>query len=223
MNCIPLPYLILRRIFSGSESVSIDALIGLGFFSYGMRGVCSYSTHRRNSLPMDAKDILENSPIVDTKSDDIPLSSFGAHGWNASSTKRLGSFNLLALFLTFLTWYMLPPPMPFQQPFEVRSLLSSPLFHDFASDSFLLPRSAFTRRCKRQPLISHRYVLQNPHPNDNDTYAHLVGNAFDDTLLIVLFSHARYDVNLDLYLETYTPYFANVRISLNYKERKKNF
>lgn len=208
MNCIPLPYLILRRIFAGSESVSIDALIGLGFFSYGVYGICTYSADRRNSLPMDANDVLGES-------DDIPLSTLRAHRGGAVSAKRLASFNLLALFLAFVSWYLLPPPIPFQQPFEVRSLLSSPLFHDFASDSFLLPRSAFTRHCKRRSLISHRYISQNPRPENNSTYAHLAEGAFDNTLLIVFFSHARYDVNLDLYLEMYTPYFANVRISIN--------
>jgi hypothetical protein len=33
---------------------------------------------------------------------------------------------------------------------------------------------------------------------------------FDSVLLVVFFSHARYDANLDLYKETYAKYFPNV-------------
>ena len=33
---------------------------------------------------------------------------------------------------------------------------------------------------------------------------------FDDVLLIVFFSHARYDVNLDSYKEVYSEFFPNV-------------
>lgn len=35
-------------------------------------------------------------------------------------------------------------------------------------------------------------------------------HAFDDVLLVVFFSHARYDVNLDAHREAYAPYFPNV-------------
>ena len=38
-------------------------------------------------------------------------------------------------------------------------------------------------------------------------------HAFDDILLIVFFSHARYDVNLDYYKEVYAEFFPNVRLS----------
>jgi hypothetical protein len=34
---------------------------------------------------------------------------------------------------------------------------------------------------------------------------------FDSVLLVVFFSHARYDANLDLYKEAYAKYFPNVR------------
>ncbi|KAF7979672.1 hypothetical protein HWV62_41667 [Athelia sp. TMB] len=37
-----------------------------------------------------------------------------------------------------------------------------------------------------------------------------VYHEFDDVLLIVFFSHARYDVNLDNYKKTYAPYFPNI-------------
>ncbi|KAG8981346.1 hypothetical protein FRB90_007314, partial [Tulasnella sp. 427] len=35
-------------------------------------------------------------------------------------------------------------------------------------------------------------------------------HAFDDVLLVVFFSHARYDVNLDAHREAYAPYFPNI-------------
>ena len=43
---------------------------------------------------------------------------------------------------------------------------------------------------------------------------------FDDILLIVFFSHARYDVNLDHYREVYADYFPNVGevLSLHYTD-----
>lgn len=212
LNCVPLAYLVLHRIFAGSESASIDTFIGLGFFSYGMYGVC---THRRSLPPRGAADTPENSSIVGLTSDNVPTGAVRVLGWNTSPTKRWRFFNLLTFIFAFLSWYMLPSPIPFRQPLEVRDLLTSPLFHDFVSDSILLPPHAFTRHCKRRPLLSHQYISQNLRPDQNVTYAHLVGNAFDDTLLIVFFSHARYDVNLDSFLEMYTPYFINVRISFN--------
>src|ERR1700722_19546769 len=36
-------------------------------------------------------------------------------------------------------------------------------------------------------------------------------HAFDNVLLIVFFSHERYDVNLDYHKEVYSEYFPNVR------------
>lgn len=37
-------------------------------------------------------------------------------------------------------------------------------------------------------------------------------HAFDDVLLVVFFSHARYDVNMDYYREVYAEWFPNVSI-----------
>jgi hypothetical protein len=44
-------------------------------------------------------------------------------------------------------------------------------------------------------------------PSANRTYHH-----FDDVLLVVFFSHARYDVNLDYYRAVYADYFPNVEL-----------
>lgn len=38
-------------------------------------------------------------------------------------------------------------------------------------------------------------------------------HAFDDVLLVVFFSHARYDANLDYYREVYSEFFPNVGVS----------
>lgn len=53
--------------------------------------------------------------------------------------------------------------------------------------------------CHRKPLPSDDFW---PHKR---TY-----HAFDNVLLVVFFSHARYDVNLDYYREVYSEFFPNV-------------
>lgn len=53
--------------------------------------------------------------------------------------------------------------------------------------------------CTRIPLPSEGFFA------GNRTY-----HEFDDVLLIVFFSHARYDVNLDFYKEVYSEFFPNV-------------
>lgn len=55
--------------------------------------------------------------------------------------------------------------------------------------------------CQRRPL--HVSPLRN-----GRNYRH-----FDNILLIVFFSHARYDTNLDSYREVYSDFFPNVRFS----------
>lgn len=55
--------------------------------------------------------------------------------------------------------------------------------------------------CKRKPLSFGPL-----RPPEERTYT-----TFDDVLLVVFFSHARYDVNLDYYREVYAEYFPNVR------------
>lgn len=54
--------------------------------------------------------------------------------------------------------------------------------------------------CQRRPL--HFSPLRD---SDSRKYKH-----FDDVLLIVFFSHARYDTNLDSYRELYAEYFPNI-------------
>jgi hypothetical protein len=56
--------------------------------------------------------------------------------------------------------------------------------------------------CKRRPLPhSSSYIGPGVRPNFP---------AFDDILLVVFFSHDRYDINLDGYREVYSRYFPNV-------------
>jgi hypothetical protein len=54
--------------------------------------------------------------------------------------------------------------------------------------------------CNRKPTVE----LLDP----SRTY-----HAFDNVLLIVFFSHARYDANIDYYKEVYSEYFPNVSMS----------
>ncbi|KAN0139853.1 hypothetical protein V8E53_002515 [Lactarius tabidus] len=56
--------------------------------------------------------------------------------------------------------------------------------------------------CQRRPLRSSP-----PHASDSASreYTH-----FDDVLLIVFFSHARYDTNLDFYRDVYSEFFPNI-------------
>ena len=58
-----------------------------------------------------------------------------------------------------------------------------------------------TVSCPRRPLASASYY------KGRRTY-----HAFDNVLLVVFFSHARYDANLDYYREVYSEFFPNVRI-----------
>jgi hypothetical protein len=54
--------------------------------------------------------------------------------------------------------------------------------------------------CQRRPLY-----FSPPHTSGRRKYKH-----FDNVLLIVFFSHARYDTNLDFYSEVYAEYFPNI-------------
>ncbi|KAJ8509531.1 hypothetical protein ONZ45_g8318 [Pleurotus djamor] len=60
--------------------------------------------------------------------------------------------------------------------------------------------SSSSAQCTRKPLRSHLF-----HTPESRKY-----HKFDDILLIVFFSHARYGANLDLYKEVYSEYFPNI-------------
>lgn len=66
------------------------------------------------------------------------------------------------------------------------------------SDNFSFPGPPPV--CQRRPLR-----FSPPHASDRRKYKH-----FDNVLLIVFFSHARYDTNLDFYSEVYSEYFPNI-------------
>ena len=105
----------------------------------------------------------------------------------------------------------------FDRHFQPSPLLGSP-FVLLPSDIFSVPPEELVPPvCHRKQLISHRLFSLWHSQNHNDTVAEYYKDAFQDVLLIVFFSHARYDVNLDLYRETYTPYFPNVRSLTNSK------
>lgn len=73
--------------------------------------------------------------------------------------------------------------------------------HDIPKSPSILDHIASSNvTCQRRPLASTSYF-----PGKR-TY-----HAFDDVLLVVFFSHARYDVNLDYYRDVYSEFFPNVR------------
>jgi len=78
----------------------------------------------------------------------------------------------------------------------------SPIFLDHSFDGELM---GTTHSANLATCLSPRKPSPFP-PQPHRTYHH-----FDDVLLIVFFSHARYDVNLDHYREVYADYFPNVR------------
>jgi len=67
-----------------------------------------------------------------------------------------------------------------------------------AFDNFSFPGQ--TPVCQRRPLR-----FSPPHGSHRRKFKH-----FDNVLLIVFFSHARYDTNLDFYSEVYSEYFPNI-------------
>lgn len=71
--------------------------------------------------------------------------------------------------------------------------LKASKIHDLVSDSRIT--------CRRRPLLSATW-----YPYEREYHA------FDNVLLMVFFSHARYDVNLESYREVYSEFFPNVRI-----------
>lgn len=92
-----------------------------------------------------------------------------------------------------------PYPYPFQP---------DPIF---VRNSFYNPSRSTTGvtegQCLRRPLPP-----TSKHPFNETTFERNF-HAFDDVLLIVFFSHARYDVNLDNHRAVYAPYFPNVGVA----------
>ncbi|KAF7303914.1 Glycosyltransferase family 2 protein [Mycena indigotica] len=87
------------------------------------------------------------------------------------------------------------------------------------------PSYRWSHKPEKQPLMPHQYDPSYRLDSSNSTCARrplphsseFVGSgprpdfhAFDDVLLIVFFSHPRYDINLDGYRETYSQYFPNI-------------
>ena len=103
------------------------------------------------------------------------------------------SFLAVLLYTTFSTIRSEVTPLP-SSP-DTSSM--PPIFADF---TFIPPPPARKPICTRTELPSYSF-----YPG-NRTY-----HKFDDVLLVVFFSHARYDVNLDYYKEVYSEFFPNVR------------
>ncbi|KAG8927031.1 hypothetical protein FRC01_008084 [Tulasnella sp. 417] len=60
------------------------------------------------------------------------------------------------------------------------------------------------------PSTSSAECVRPPLPPSTQWNGTRTFHAFDDVLLVVFFSHARYDVNLDAHREAYSPYFPNI-------------
>ncbi|KAJ7101322.1 hypothetical protein B0H15DRAFT_1017788 [Mycena belliarum] len=114
---------------------------------------------------------------------------------------RRGLIRLGALFLPLFACVALNPlhPLPPHHPTQVTPGARMPHQHP------PLPVNGTTAStCVRRALPpSSRY--ERP-----DGAARPAFGAFDDVLLVVFFSHPRYDINLDAHREVYAPYFPNI-------------
>ncbi|KAI5121401.1 hypothetical protein M0805_003173 [Coniferiporia weirii] len=88
--------------------------------------------------------------------------------------------------------------LAFSQKMSRPESLESPIFADL---TFLppAPPSPSGPACTREPLPSVHYFSGERNYHE-----------FDNVLLIVFFSHARYDANLDFYKEVYSEFFPNM-------------
>ncbi|KAJ6573165.1 hypothetical protein DFH09DRAFT_1312414 [Mycena vulgaris] len=114
--------------------------------------------------------------------------------------------NLMLVGLTFAPLLVMlafnpPKPIPHPAPFVWSNATGAPeplMPHQFDATYNLTQSTS----CVRRPLPSSSvYVGPGTRPDFH---------AFDDVLLVVFFSHDRYDINLDGYREVYSPYFPNI-------------
>ena len=119
------------------------------------------------------------------------------------------------IYIVAQLWFIgdrMQPDIPGPPPVEsehLTTLMDALSFMDHIYPPAFDPAS-HEPSCTRTPLPSLDYF------SGERTYHH-----FDDVLLIVFFSHARYDVNLDYYRETYAEFFPNV--SSNIRVRRASF
>ncbi|KAJ6514142.1 hypothetical protein DFH09DRAFT_1374069 [Mycena vulgaris] len=104
-----------------------------------------------------------------------------------------------------------PKPIPYPAPFVWSNATGAPerlMPHQFDPTYNLTQNTS----CVRRPLPSSSvYVGPGTRPDFH---------AFDDVLLVVFFSHDRYDINLDGYREVYSPYFPNTDIVIGPASRE---
>lgn len=184
----------------------IEMLLGTTILLYGAVALIAPAV----SLGAISRKESHASPDAEAYTDSPPRTRRHLLGQNHAAPKWI---RITILILLLVSWSASPPLVPVRRPSGHQKLLALPAFGHFGLDAVLLPRTEVSRKCERRRLISHDYIERNPRPRDNETYAHFVDGVFDDVLLVVFFSHARYDVNLESYLEMYTPYYSNVHIS----------
>ncbi|CAL1713294.1 unnamed protein product [Somion occarium] len=113
--------------------------------------------------------------------------------WRRSDEKKAHSvlFNMVGSFLVLMAGAYVAIGSYRMYPI-VSSYTSSP-----STVTDIITAAKVT--CPRKPLLSHSF------------YSHeRQYHAFDNVLLIVFFSHARYDANLEYYKEVYSEFFPNI-------------
>lgn len=91
-------------------------------------------------------------------------------------------------------------------------VLATAMIFLYAANSELRLPSSPQRAESVHELLSTPEILctRNPRPPSHIADDDRVYHEFDNVLLIVFFSHARYDANLDFYRLTYEEFFPNV-------------
>ncbi|KAI0056282.1 hypothetical protein BV25DRAFT_1634477 [Artomyces pyxidatus] len=168
-----------------NRSVSLGASVG---FVLAMWASISYTLveldkHQKGEAPSS---IISVSSLLPHQTLTGPL-NFPQDAHSSTWRRRMAGIIVFAIF-TFMS--VLGIFLPSR---SVPSFTAS-------SDVFALPSQDGTAVCVRTPL--HFAPLYSPEKRE---YKH-----FNDVLLVVFFSHARYDGNLDYYREVYAEYFPNM-------------
>jgi hypothetical protein len=177
-------------LLGGTTSYRLLIIMGLCISVYGL---VMFATER-SLMGRDAEQIEDNLQFEVSVENSDPNCANGF--WQESPVKAaiaLGIAGIAAVIATVaissqVTGVGLQSPRP-------------TAWFDFAS----LPPTQTKAWCPRQPLtkLSSRKETRR---------RARVTSAFDNVLLIVFFSHPRYDVNLDYHLEMYQDYFPNVSL-----------
>ncbi|KAJ7479116.1 hypothetical protein FB451DRAFT_1395716 [Mycena latifolia] len=136
---------------------------------------------------------------------DAPVSSYNTPPTSSSTMwpPRRGFIRLTLVFITLLVGLAMAPlcPLPSSPPASFVS--HTPMPHQHPPYNLTHVSDSVAPTCVRRPLPPST-LYAGPHPTRPSF------TAFDDVLLVVFFSHPRYDINLDAYREVYSAYFPNI-------------